>query len=49
MRMSRRGRGQMPQLATTKIDEAGAALIRRWIEQLKNDDEPATAAHRPGP
>jgi uncharacterized repeat protein (TIGR03806 family) len=40
VRMSRRGRGQMPQLATTKIDEVGAAVIRRWIEQLKNDDEP---------
>jgi hypothetical protein len=39
VRMSRRGPGQMPQLATTKIDEAGAAVIRRWIEHLK-DDEP---------
>jgi uncharacterized repeat protein (TIGR03806 family) len=38
VRMSRRGRGQMPQLATTKIDEAGAAVIRRWIEQLKNGE-----------
>jgi mono/diheme cytochrome c family protein len=40
MRMSRRGRGQMPQLATTRIDQAGAAVIRRWIEQLKNDKRP---------
>jgi uncharacterized repeat protein (TIGR03806 family) len=39
-RMTRRGRGQMPQLATTRIDEAGAAVIRRWIEQLKNETEP---------
>jgi uncharacterized repeat protein (TIGR03806 family) len=39
-RMSRRGRGQMPQLATTRIDEAGTAVIRRWIAQLKNDDGP---------
>jgi hypothetical protein len=29
----------MPLLATTRIDEAGAAMIRRWIQQLKNDDE----------
>jgi mono/diheme cytochrome c family protein len=48
-RMTRRGRGQMPQLATAIIDEAGTALIRRWIDQLKHDDEPATAARSPGP
>jgi uncharacterized repeat protein (TIGR03806 family) len=33
-RMSKRGRGQMPPLATAHPDPAGIALIRRWIEQL---------------
>lgn len=34
-RISRRGRGQMPQLATSRIDEAGMAVVREWIESLK--------------
>lgn len=34
-RISTRGPGQMPQLATDIIDEAGVALIRQWIESLK--------------
>jgi uncharacterized repeat protein (TIGR03806 family) len=42
-RVANRGRssGQMPQLATTRIDERAAAMLREWIEQLplesKND------------
>ncbi|HVX12099.1 MAG TPA: PQQ-dependent sugar dehydrogenase [Pirellulales bacterium] len=33
-RMSVRGRGQMPQLATSIVDERAVALIRQWIESL---------------
>ncbi len=33
-RMSRRGPGQMPQLATTIVDEKAVALMREWIESL---------------
>ena len=33
-RMSRRGPGQMPQLATTIVDEKAVALIGEWIESL---------------
>ena len=39
-RISRRGPGQMPQLATTVIDEAGLSVVRAWIESL--DPQPAT-------
>jgi uncharacterized repeat protein (TIGR03806 family) len=31
-RMSIRGRGQMPQLATSLVDERAVELLRRWIE-----------------
>jgi uncharacterized repeat protein (TIGR03806 family) len=34
-RISRRGKGQMPPLASAVPDEAGIRLIRRWIESLK--------------
>jgi uncharacterized repeat protein (TIGR03806 family) len=34
-RMSRRGRGQMPPLGTSVVDERGVRLIARWIETLK--------------
>ncbi len=34
-RISRRGPGQMPQLATTVVDEAGLAVVRAWIESLE--------------
>lgn len=34
-RMSRRGPGQMPQLATNAVDEAGLAVVRAWIESLE--------------
>ncbi len=33
-RMTRRGEGQMPPLATLRVDEAGADLVRRWIASL---------------
>jgi len=33
-RMSRRGPGQMPQLATSIVDEPAVALVREWIESL---------------
>ena len=33
-RMTRRGPGQMPQLATAIVDEPAVAMIREWIESL---------------
>lgn len=33
-RISRRGRGQMPQLATDIVDERAVSIIRQWIEGL---------------
>ena len=33
-RMSHRGPGQMPQLATAIVDEPAVAMIREWIESL---------------
>lgn len=40
-RISRRGRGQMPQLATTRIDPLAQRLLTEWIQQL-----PAAAAQK---
>jgi hypothetical protein len=34
-RISTRGRGQMPQLGTTKVDEPAVALLIEWIKQLR--------------
>ena len=34
-RISRRGPGQMPQLATNVVDEQGLAVVRAWIESLE--------------
>jgi mono/diheme cytochrome c family protein len=34
-RIAHRGEGQMPQLATTRVDEQAVELLRQWIEQLK--------------
>jgi len=34
-RMSRRGPGQMPPLATSEIDRAAVQLLDEWIKQLK--------------
>ena len=33
-RITRRGPGQMPQLATSIVDEKAVAMIREWIESL---------------
>jgi mono/diheme cytochrome c family protein len=33
-RMGRRGRGQMPPLASTIVDQRAVDLIREWIKQL---------------
>jgi hypothetical protein len=33
-RIATRGRGQMPPLATSVVDEAATRLLRAWIEQL---------------
>src|SRR5262249_5274874 len=34
-RLTRRGPGQMPPLATRVVDEQGAAMLREWITGLK--------------
>jgi uncharacterized repeat protein (TIGR03806 family) len=34
-RVSRRGRGQMPPLVSTVVDQAGATLLRDWIRDMK--------------
>ncbi len=34
-RISRRGRGQMPPLASSLVDERAVALLREWIKQMK--------------
>jgi glucose/arabinose dehydrogenase len=34
-RISHRGEGRMPQLATTRVDEQAVELLRQWIEGLK--------------
>jgi hypothetical protein len=33
-RVSQRGRGQMPPLASSVVDDEGVRLIREWIAQL---------------
>ena len=35
LRMARRGRGQMPPLATSRVDERAVALIENWIRRRK--------------
>jgi uncharacterized repeat protein (TIGR03806 family) len=37
-RVSRRGRGQMPPLVTSHVDEAAVKLLRDWIAQMKADN-----------
>jgi mono/diheme cytochrome c family protein len=37
-RMNHRGRGQMPPTSTNRIDQAGARLLREWINQLPPPD-----------
>ena len=34
-RIQRRGRGQMPQLGTTRVDERAVELFTTWILNLK--------------
>ena len=34
-RVSRRGRGQMPPLVTTVVDQRAVALFREWIREMK--------------
>jgi hypothetical protein len=36
-RVSQRGpnTGQMPPLSTSRVDEAGVALLREWVKSLK--------------
>lgn len=43
-RMARRGRGQMPQLATTLVDKRAVALFAEWIKGLpaEADEDPKT-------
>jgi putative heme-binding domain-containing protein len=36
-RVSRRGRGQMPPLVTTTVDERAVALFREWIRGIKSE------------
>jgi hypothetical protein len=36
--MSRRGPGQMPQLATAIVDEPAVEVVRAWIESLAPKD-----------
>ena len=39
-RMNIRDRGQMPQLATSHVDEKAVAMLREWILSLRNEDQP---------
>jgi putative heme-binding domain-containing protein len=38
-RMSRRGRGQMPPLVSSNVDERAVALFRDWIREMKPDQK----------
>ena len=48
-RVGRRGPGQMPQLATTIVDEKAVALLRAWIESLGEPTATATGRSAGGP
>ena len=37
-RVAIRGRGQMPQLATSIVDRQAVELLRQWIQQLEIDE-----------
>jgi uncharacterized repeat protein (TIGR03806 family) len=39
-RVSIRERGQMPQLATSIVDQAAVEMLRKWILTLKKEEEP---------
>jgi hypothetical protein len=36
-RIAQRGKGHMPPLATRHVDQECAAMIREWIQQMKDD------------
>ena len=38
-RMSRRGRDQMPPLATSAVDEEAVRMLREWIAAMKREGE----------
>src|SRR6185503_20632668 len=38
-RVSRRGRGQMPPLVTTVVDERAVVLFRDWIREMKPEQK----------
>ena len=40
-RVSRRGKGQMPQLGTTVVDQRAVKMLREWILQLEEVKEAA--------
>ena len=35
--MTRGADGEMPSIASKKIDDAGVAIVRAWIEQMSPD------------
>lgn len=37
-RIAKRGRGQMPQLATSRVDKPAIEMMTEWIKQLKSPD-----------
>jgi uncharacterized repeat protein (TIGR03806 family) len=39
-RVSMRGRGQMPQLATTQVDQAAVKMLTEWIRQMEVKNGP---------
>jgi hypothetical protein len=39
-RIARRGKDQMPPLASNEIDHQAVGLIRKWIEGLSTDQGP---------
>jgi hypothetical protein len=45
-RMTRRGPGQMPQLATAIVDEQAVAVIREWIESLEPRPDAVSTTYR---
>ena len=53
-RIARRGRGQMPPLATSLVDQQAVELLRAWIaqltpEEIKAEDEKAAELAKPKP
>ncbi|MEI6233353.1 MAG: PQQ-dependent sugar dehydrogenase [Planctomycetota bacterium] len=44
-RMSKLGRGRMPQIESERIDEKGTLLLRQWITGLKTDPAEANVFH----